>query len=102
MIRAAALINASGRAYRCGRPLNPEFYGRGPYGASFILVFVQKYEIIWGKEIITDVRLNRSMAGRGEGTREAKQTCNRTGWKLSREETEGKGGKEKWENAKKR
>jgi len=102
MIRAAALINASGRTYRCGRPLNPEFYGRGPYGASFILVFVQKYEIIREKQIITDVRLNRSMAGRGEGTREAKQTCNRTGWKLSREGAEGKGGKGKWENAKKR
>ena len=29
MIRAAALINASGRAYRCGRALNSEFYGRG-------------------------------------------------------------------------
>ncbi len=95
MIRAAALINASGRAYRCGRPLNPEFYGRGPYGASFILVFVQKYEIIWEKEIITDLPLNRSMEGRGEGTQEAKQICNRTGWKLSHEGAEGEKGKGK-------
>jgi len=102
MIRAAALIIAGGRAYRCGRPLNPEFYGRGPYGTSFILAFVQKYEIIWGKEIITDQPLNRSMAGRGEGTREAKQICNRTGWNYHGKGRRGKGGKGKWGNAKKR